>query len=73
MPAVLLILPSLAALLLAAHFYRAGGLVLAALSVGALVLLAVPRAWAARLVQFALIAGALEFQLLQKVGAHLRQ
>jgi hypothetical protein len=61
MPIALLVLPSLAAILLAAHFYRAGQLVLAALSVGALVLLAVPRPWAARVLQVALLAGAIEW------------
>jgi ABC-type dipeptide/oligopeptide/nickel transport system permease component len=61
MPIALLVLPSLAAILLAAHFYRAGQLVLAALSVGALALLAVPRPWAARVLQVALLAGALEW------------
>jgi hypothetical protein len=57
----LLVLPSLAALLLAAHFFRAGQLALAAVSVGALALLAVPRAWSARLLQAALVVGALEW------------
>ncbi|HET9024931.1 MAG TPA: hypothetical protein VFN64_10185 [Burkholderiaceae bacterium] len=61
MPIALLVFPSLAAILLAAHFYRAGHVALAALSVGALVLLAVPRAWAARLLQLALLAGAFEW------------
>ena len=61
MPIALLIFPSLAAVLLAAHFYRAGQLALAALSVGALVLLAVPRPWAARVLQVALLAGAFEW------------
>jgi len=61
MPIALLVLPSLAAILLAAHFYRAGQLVLAALSVGALALLAVPRPWAARVLQVALLAGAVEW------------
>ena len=61
MSIALLAFPSLAAILLAAHFYRAGQLVLAALSVGALVLLAVPRPWAARVLQVALLAGALEW------------
>lgn len=61
MPAALLILPSLAAVLLAAHFYRAGHLVFAALALGALVLVAVPRAWAARILQAALVAGAIEW------------
>ena len=61
MPTALLVFPSLAAILLAAHFYRAGQLMLAALSVGALALLAVPRPWAARVLQVALLAGALEW------------
>ena len=61
MPIALVVLPSLAAVLLAAHFYRAGQLALAALSVGALVLLAVPRPWAARVLQVALLAGAFEW------------
>lgn len=61
MPTALLILPSLAAVLLAAHFYRAGQFGLAALSVGALVLLAIPRAWCARVLQFGLLAGAFEW------------
>lgn len=61
MPFALLVLPFLASILLAAHFFRAGQIVLAALALGALVLLAVPRAWAARLLQFSLIAGAFEW------------
>ena len=61
MPAALLIFPSLAATLLAAHFYRAGQVTLAALSVAALFLLAVPRAWAARALQVALLVGAFEW------------
>lgn len=53
--------PALALLLLAAHFYRAGlwPLALAALLLNAL--LFVPRAWAARTVQLALLAGAFEW------------
>jgi hypothetical protein len=61
MPLTLLVLPFLASILLAAHFFRAGQIVLAALAVGAVVLLAVPRAWAARLLQLVLIAGAFEW------------
>jgi hypothetical protein len=61
MPIALLLLPSVAAVLLAAHFFRAGQLALAALSLAALLLLAVPRAWAARLLQAALLVGALEW------------
>jgi hypothetical protein len=61
MPIALLVLPSIAAILLAAHFYRAGQLALAVLATGALALLAVPRPWAARALQVALLAGALEW------------
>jgi hypothetical protein len=61
MPNALLVFPTLAAILLAAHFYRAGQIVLAALSVAALVLLAVPRPWAARALQLTLLAGAFEW------------
>lgn len=61
MPIALLVFPSLAAFLLAAHFYRAGQFVLAALSVVVLALLAVPRPWAARALQLVLVAGALEW------------
>jgi hypothetical protein len=55
--------PALAALVLAAHFYRAGNLVLAGLAVVLVALLFVPRAWAARTVQVGLAAGALEWLL----------
>jgi hypothetical protein len=58
---LLLLLPSVAALLLAAHFFRAGLLVIAAISLAAPLLLAVPRPWAARLMQLALLAGAIEW------------
>jgi hypothetical protein len=58
---VRLLLPALALLLLAAHFYRAGWLVPAAVSVALVALLAVPRPWAARTVQVALALGALEW------------
>jgi hypothetical protein len=56
-----LLVPALALLLLAAHFYRAGWLLLAVVSTALIALLAVPRAWAARLLQFALLLGALEW------------
>lgn len=61
MPFALLVFPSIAALLLAAHFFRAGQVELAVASVASLVLLAVPRAWAARALQVVLIAGAIEW------------
>jgi len=56
-----LLLPLLALLLLAAHFYRAGWLPLAALCVALTPLLAVPRPWAARTLQLALVLGTLEW------------
>jgi len=61
MPIALLVFPALAAMLLAAHFFRGGQLLVAALSVGVLLLIAVPRAWAARALQVALLAGAVEW------------
>jgi len=56
-----LILPFLALLLLAAHFYRADWMPLAVLSAALTLLLAVPRPWAARTLQVALVLGALEW------------
>ena len=56
-----LTLPLLALLLLAAHFYRAGWLSLAVLSVALTLLLAVPRPWAARALPVALVLGAIEW------------
>jgi hypothetical protein len=58
---VWLLAPGLALALLGAHFHRAGsalGVTACVLLVG---LLALPRAWAARGVQLALLAGALEW------------
>jgi hypothetical protein len=51
----------LACVLLAAHFYRAGALPLALLSAALPLLLAIPRPWAARAMQVALLLGALEW------------
>lgn len=59
--AALLLAPTLALLLLAAHFYRAGLWPLALVSLLLIALLFVPRAWAARAVQIALLAGTLEW------------
>lgn len=56
-----LLLPAIALLLLAAHFYRAGLLLPALLSAALLALLAVPRPWAARTLQIALVLGAFEW------------
>lgn len=61
MPLLLSLLPTVAALMLAAHFYRAGDWPLAALALASIALLAVPRAWAARALQIALLVGALEW------------
>jgi len=60
---VRLLLPAIAALVLAAHFYRAGNLMVAGLAAALIALLFVPRAWAARVVQLGLSAGALEWVL----------
>lgn len=56
-----LIFPVLACLLLAAHFFRADQLALAVASALLPLLLAVPRAWAARTMQLALLVGAVEW------------
>ena len=69
---VRLLLPFLALLLLAAHFYRAGLLPLAVLSVALTALLAVPRPWAARTLQVALVLGALEWLRTLAVFAAMR-
>jgi hypothetical protein len=53
--------PFVALLLLGAHFYRAGWTWLAAAAVALTLLLAVPRPWAARTVQAALVLGAVEW------------
>ncbi len=58
-----LLAPGLSALVLAAHYYRAGNLVLAGLAAALVALLFVPRAWAARTVQLGLAAGVLEWVL----------
>jgi len=56
-----LLLPAVALALLAAHFYRAGLLLPALLSAALPLLLAVPRPWAARTLQVALVLGAFEW------------
>jgi hypothetical protein len=55
------VLPTLALVVLAAHFYRAGWLVLAAASFGCVALLFVTRPAAARVLQGILVLGALEW------------
>ena len=59
--AAVIALPALALLLLAAHFFRAGLLPLAALSVGSIGLLFVRRPWAATALQAGLWLGTLEW------------
>ncbi len=49
--------------LLAAHFLRASQLALVVLCVALALLLAIPRRWAARAIQAALVAGAIEWML----------
>jgi hypothetical protein len=58
---VLLLAPALSALVLAAHFLRAGQAIGVAVSLALLVLLAIPRRWAARVVQAGLLLGAAEW------------
>jgi len=69
---VRLLLPLLALLLLAAHFYRADWLAPAAVSIALIPLLAVPRWWAARTLQLALVLGALEWLRTLAVFAAMR-
>ncbi len=57
----LAIFPALSFLVLAAHFFRAGNLVLFAVALAFLALLVVPRAWAARTLQAGLALGAVEW------------
>jgi len=57
----LVLCPALALLILSAHFYRAGLWPLAALALVLNGLLMVPRAWAARAIQIALLAGSIEW------------
>ena len=58
---VLLIPGILSLLMLAAHFFRAGWMVLVGISLGAIVLLFVRRSWSMRIVQVLLFLGALEW------------
>lgn len=57
----LLVPTVLSLLVMAAHFLRGGQLLLVALALGAVGLVFVRRAWAARLLQVALLLGALEW------------
>ena len=56
-----LLAPALSLAVLGAHFHRAGHWPLVAGCAALIVLLALPRAWAARVVQACLVVGALEW------------
>ena len=56
-----LLAPAVSALLLAAHFLRAGQWAGVAAALAILVLLAIPRSWAARAAQASLLLGAAEW------------
>ena len=58
---LLLLPPVLSLAVLAAHFWRAANGPLAAASIALIALLALPRAWVARLVQLALLLAAAEW------------
>lgn len=58
---VLLLAPALSAVVLAAHFLRGGQWVGVAASLALLALLAIPRRWAARAAQAALLLGGAEW------------
>jgi hypothetical protein len=60
---LLLIVPALALLLLAAHFMHAGLEPIAAVCILLVALLLLPRPWAARVVQLVLVAGVVEWVL----------
>lgn len=61
MSILLLMAPALSLAVLAAHFFRAGTWWLALASAVLIALLAVPRAWVARLVQACLLVGSVEW------------
>ncbi|HQR46575.1 MAG TPA: hypothetical protein PLB02_11295 [Thermoanaerobaculia bacterium] len=61
MTALSLLPPVLSLLVLAAHFFRAGQPALSVVSLLLVALLAVPRPWAARTLQAALLLGAAEW------------
>ena len=61
MSLLLVLAPVLSLAILAAHFYRAGTWWLALASAVLLALLALPRAWVARLTQICLVVGGVEW------------
>jgi hypothetical protein len=69
---LLLLLPGLALLLLAAHFFHAGIEPLAAVAILLAGLLFVPRPWAARTLQAVLAAGTIEWLLTAYALAQMR-
>ena len=60
-PVLRMLLPALALLLLAAHFFRGWLLLLAAISFGLIALVFVSRPWAALLLRAALVFGSIEW------------
>jgi hypothetical protein len=68
----LLFLPVLALVLLAAHFLHAGLWPVAAVCLTCIGLVGVRRPWAARVLQFVLVIGAIEWILTAVALAHLR-
>lgn len=72
MRTALLAIPALALLLLAAHFFHARAGLVAAICILLITLLFVPRAWAGRVVQVVLAAGAVEWVLTAWQLAHMR-
>jgi hypothetical protein len=67
-----LLLPAVALLLLAAHLFHNGAQVLALLPLAMIALLALRRAWAARLVQVTLLVATIEWGLTAAVLAQAR-
>ncbi|MEO7921744.1 MAG: hypothetical protein ABIT01_19945 [Thermoanaerobaculia bacterium] len=61
MTTALLVPAALSLLVLAAHFLRGGQIVLVAITLGAALLLAVRRPWAARVLQISLVCGTAEW------------
>ena len=72
MLATLLVLPALALLLLAAHFFHAGAGLVAAICILLITLLFVPRAWAGRVLQVVLALGVIEWILTAYTLAQVR-
>lgn len=72
MVALLLTPVVLSLLVLAAHFLRAGEIPLVVASLALLILLAIRKPWAARLLQVALVLGALEWALTLTRLANIR-